>query len=69
MATSPVYFITEQTTATRVPVDIYSADYSTSPRTIKPIDVNSTIDLSFECLMITNEACASFQQSGVTINI
>jgi len=69
MATSPVYFITEKTTATRVPVDIYSADYSNNPRTIKPIDLNSTIDLSFEGLIITNETSASFQQPSATINI
>jgi hypothetical protein len=69
MATSPVYFVTEQTTDTQVPVDIYSADYSINPRTIKPLDVNSTIDLSFEGLMTTNEASASFQQPSESINI
>jgi hypothetical protein len=34
---------------------------------LKPIDVNSTIDLSFEALIVTNEASSSSQQLSQTI--
>jgi len=36
---------------------------------LKPTDINSTIDLSFEGLVVTNEASASLQQASETINI
>jgi len=36
---------------------------------LKPIDVNSTIDLSFDGLIVTNEASSSLQQLSQIINI
>lgn len=59
MTPSLAYYISKQTTAIQVLVDIYSTDYSNNPRAIKPIDLNSTIDLSFKGLTITNVASAS----------